>query len=333
MEAPIVLEILDRFGKVKERHRLERFPVRIGRGYDNDIIIDDPYISPRHVEIIQDDSGHILITDLKSENGLFSLHPLQRHEILTAEDNQRLRLGHTDIRLRPHNFPVRETYIDHVRPSRLHLLFTNVVMLPVVWLLSAVIFGLYYYQSSFRDVTAAGLVSQILPLFIFILLWSAAWSIVSKLVTHKFYFAYHAIITALIMACYYLIDPLFEYVEFAYSVNGLADMLNLILVLTLPAILIYGNLRQSTTLSRRGAGITGMMTSFLIIGAMHLITYLNQPDFDAQPEYSEFLKAPMFDPHHGQSINQFFADTKPLSQFTVEQDTPPGQNKAEHATH
>ena len=39
----LIIEILDRFGKLKERHRIESFPCKIGRDYSNNIIIDDPY--------------------------------------------------------------------------------------------------------------------------------------------------------------------------------------------------------------------------------------------------------------------------------------------------
>lgn len=320
METPLILEILDRFGKVKERHKLEHFPVRIGRSYDNDIIVDDPYVSPQHIELLRDGSGHILASDLKSENGLFSLHPLVRHEVLTVEEDQRIRIGHTDIRLRSMTFPIRETFIDRVRPSRIHLLFTNLVMLPVFWLLTAGVFLTYYYQQSFREITFNNLVSQVLPLFIFIFVWACTWSIVSKVVTHKFYFSYHAILTSIVLAGFYLVDPLYDYIEFIYPIDGLADILSLISDLGLPMILLYGNLRQSTPLSKRNASITAILTSISVIGVLHLITYIHQPEFNSQPQFSQILKAPMFNPRHGQSIDQFFADTKPLSEFDVKED-------------
>lgn len=321
MEAPLTLEILDRFGKVRERHKLDRFPVRVGRSYDNDIILDDPYVSPSHIEVLLDGNGHVLITDLKSENGLFSLHPLLRHEVLSVEENQRIRIGHTDIRLRSRNFPVRETFIDRVRPSQLHLLVTNMVMLPVFWLLTAGLFLAYYYQQSYRDVTFNNLVSQVLPLFIFILIWSCAWSIVSKVVTHKFYFAYHAILTSVVLAGFYLLEPLFSYIEFIYPVRGLADNLSLISDLGLPMILLYGNLRQSTPLSRHRAWITAIVTSVLVIGVLHLIAFVHEPEFNAEPQFSEVLKAPLFSPRRGKSIDHFFADTRALSEFDIKADT------------
>jgi hypothetical protein len=323
MEAPLILEILDRFGKVRERHKLEHFPVRIGRGYHNDIIVDDPYISPSHIELLVDGNGHILASDLKSENGLFSLHPLVRHEVLTVEENQRIRIGHTDIRLRSSEFPIRDTFIDRVRPSQVHLLFTNMIMLPVFWLLTAGLFLFYYYEQSYRAISFTHLISQILPLFIFIFVWSCAWSIVSKVVTHKFYFAYHAILTSIIMAGFYLIEPLFEYIEFIYPIAGLSDYLSLISDLGLPMILLYGNLRQSTSLSKRGARITAVLASILVIGVLHLIAFVNLPEFSSRPQFSHVLKAPMFNSHRGQSVAQFFSNTKPLSEFHIKADTQP----------
>ena len=320
METPLTLEILDRFGKVRERHKLDRFPVRIGRGYNNDIILDDPYVSPNHIELLMDGDGHLLVSDLKSENGLFSLHPLKRHDLLTLEDNQRIRIGHTDIRFRSAKFQIRETFIDRVRPSQLHLLFTNLIMLPVFWLLCAGVFLGFYYQQSFQETTFNTLVGQILPLFIFIFVWSAGWSIVSKVVTHKFYFSYHAILTALVIAGFYLIEPLFEYIEFIYPIAGLADNLTLITDLSLPAILLYGNLRQSTTLNKRRARITALLTSVLVVGVSHLIAYVHQPEFSGQPQFSDILKAPMFNPQRGESIDRFFANSKALSQFDIKPD-------------
>ena len=91
MEAPIIIEILDRFGKVKERHKVSEFPLKIGRSYKNDIIVDDNYVSPEHIEMMLDGDGHILVNDLHSDNGMFTLHPLVRHDILTLKENQRIR--------------------------------------------------------------------------------------------------------------------------------------------------------------------------------------------------------------------------------------------------
>lgn len=318
MEAPLIVEILDRFGKVRERHRLEQFPVRVGRAYNNDIILDDPYVSEKHVEILQDGNGHVLVADLKSDNGLFSLHPLQRHDVINLEDNQRIRIGHTDLRFRSTAHPVRETYIDRGRPSRLHFILTTTIMLPVIWLLAAlVMLGMHFLQSS-HDVTFNNLFGEILPVFVFIIVWAFGWSIASKIVTHKFYFAFHAMLVSLVICAIYLIEPLFEYIEFMFPVTHLAERLMLITDFGLPAILLYGHLRQSTTMSRRLSRYTAMITAVLIVGVFHLISYVNQPEFTNRPEFSTALKAPVFNRRMPRSIESFFADVTPLSRFEIE---------------
>jgi len=320
MEAPLILEILDRFGKVRERHKIDRLPLRLGRAYENDIILDDPYVSPIHIEILAGSEGNITIRDLDSTNGLFSLHPLVRHSELTLQENQRIRIGHTDIRLRSKTFPVRETFIDRLRPSQLHLLLTNLIMLPVFWSLAGAIFIIYNYEQSYREMTFNNTVSQILPLFIFIFVWSCAWSIVSKVITHKYYFSYHAILTSMVISAFYVIEPVFEYIEFRIPVAGLAENLSTITDLVLPMILLYGNLRQSTPLSKTRARITALVTSVLVIGVLHLIAYVNQPEFKSRPQFSNVLKAPMFGPTHYADINTFFAGTRYLSEFKIKPD-------------
>lgn len=318
MEAPLVVEILDRFGKVRERHRLERFPVRIGRAYDNDIILDDPYVSENHVEILRDGDGHTLITDLKSDNGMFSLHPLQRHDVINLHNNLRIRIGHTDLRFRSTTHPVRETYIDRGTPSRLHFILTTTIMLPVIWLLAGLIMlGMHYLQSS-HDVSLARLFGEILPVFIFIVAWAFAWSIASKLVTHKFYFAFHAMLVSLVICGFYLIEPVFEYIEFLFPITHLAERLTLITDFTLPAILLYGHFRQSTTLSKKVSRNAAIATSFTVVGVFHLIAWINQPEFSNRPEFSTALKAPVFNRRTPDSIERFFADVAPLSKFTIE---------------
>ena len=45
--------------------------IRIGRGQNNDVFINDPAVSLNHCEISQDDNGEFRITDLNSTNGTY----------------------------------------------------------------------------------------------------------------------------------------------------------------------------------------------------------------------------------------------------------------------
>jgi len=320
VEAPVVIEILDRFGKVRERHKLSRFPVRIGRSYRNDIIIDDHYISPEHVEILLDGDGHVLINDLKSENGVYTLHPLTRHDVLVAEDNQRIRIGHTEIRIRAEAFPVAETFIDHAKPSQWHLMMTNVLLLPVVFVIFALILAGDQYVQATRDITSNQVIGAILPVLIVVAVWCFIWSIVSKIVTHTFYFSYHTILACGLLSVFFFIETSFEYIEFNFPNSGLDYFLTIGTDLAFAGLLLYGHLRQSTHFTRRKTRHIAIVATLTIVGLAHLFLYVSKPEFNADPVYSGFIKPPAFAVTRTQTIDEFFKGTDRLAQFKIDRD-------------
>src|SRR5450830_1348921 len=61
---PFFVETLARNGDVLHRHQLDRLPIRLGRGYDNDYIVDDAYSAARHAVIEDDGKGGLLLRGL-----------------------------------------------------------------------------------------------------------------------------------------------------------------------------------------------------------------------------------------------------------------------------
>jgi pSer/pThr/pTyr-binding forkhead associated (FHA) protein len=51
MSGPWTIETLARNGDVLQRSRVAALPIRLGRGYDNDFIIDDDYVAASHARI------------------------------------------------------------------------------------------------------------------------------------------------------------------------------------------------------------------------------------------------------------------------------------------
>ena len=72
MEQVIWVEILSRHHDVLERHRCTGPEIRIGRGYDNDVVLDDPYVAPRHLRVFRGATGTLVAEDAGSANGLFT---------------------------------------------------------------------------------------------------------------------------------------------------------------------------------------------------------------------------------------------------------------------
>jgi hypothetical protein len=67
----IWVEILSRHREVAARLRVAGEEACIGRGYDNDGVVDDPYVAARHVRVFRHEAGRLVAEDAGSKNGMF----------------------------------------------------------------------------------------------------------------------------------------------------------------------------------------------------------------------------------------------------------------------
>ena len=70
----------------------------LGRLHDNDVVIDDPWVSRRHAEIISTHDGYRL-RDLASSNGTFLTDRLIDASDYGLHDGDHIRLGRSDVQL------------------------------------------------------------------------------------------------------------------------------------------------------------------------------------------------------------------------------------------
>jgi hypothetical protein len=104
VKGPFFIETLARNGDVLHRQQVDRLPIRIGRGYDNDFIVDDSYAAPQHALIEAGQNGQLVLRDLGTRNGV--VHQGKRHANLTLGGDTVVRIGHTMLRVRAADFPV-----------------------------------------------------------------------------------------------------------------------------------------------------------------------------------------------------------------------------------
>src|SRR5206468_1409569 len=91
-------------------HRVAALPIRLGRGYDNDVIVDDDYAAPAHAVAEADASGRLVLRDLGSKNGI--VHKRKRQHSIALSGDTVVRIGHTSIRIRPAAYPVAPELVD-----------------------------------------------------------------------------------------------------------------------------------------------------------------------------------------------------------------------------
>ncbi len=110
MNGPFFIETLARNGDVLHRHRVDKLPITIGRGYNNDFILDDAHTAPTHAVVELAEDGALVMRDLGSQNGIV-VHG-KRQPSVPINGTTVVRLGHTRLRVRDAAFPVEAEITD-----------------------------------------------------------------------------------------------------------------------------------------------------------------------------------------------------------------------------
>lgn len=174
MKAPYFIETLARNGDVLHRHQVAGLPIRLGRGYDNDFILDDAHAAPRHAIIEAGADGRLVLRDLGTKNGVVYRGKRQHSIALTGD--MVIRMGHTSLRVRGADFPVPPELVDRTMhgwegalPGLAGMLLIGMVALLTVWLNDTQTFQLSRYLQGLAYGIAAGLV------------WGGMWAFANRL--------------------------------------------------------------------------------------------------------------------------------------------------------
>jgi pSer/pThr/pTyr-binding forkhead associated (FHA) protein len=174
MNAPYFVEILARNGDVLHRHQVNSLPIRLGRGYDNDFIIDDAHAAANHAVIESDADGVLRVRDLGTQNGVVSKG--KRHQLLPLTGDTVLRIGHTNVRVRGADFPVAPELVDRTMhswegllPGVIGMVLTALFAISTLWINDTQSFQPVRYLQSVAIGMAAALV------------WGGVWAFGNRL--------------------------------------------------------------------------------------------------------------------------------------------------------
>lgn len=172
--AAIWVEVLSRHGDVLARHRCAGPEVRIGRGYGNDVLVDDPFVAVEHLSVTRDRLGRLIAQDLGSVNGTFLDRATERADRVVVDGDRRLRIGHTYLRIRDAAQALPPERV--AQPQRR--------LLPLAALLGALIVGIEVLSLWLNDAQEPKLSRYLLtPMVVTGVLaaWTAIWSILSRI--------------------------------------------------------------------------------------------------------------------------------------------------------
>jgi hypothetical protein len=210
----IFVEVLDRGGAVARRERVASLPLRIGRSYANDLILDDPHVSPAHALLEQREDGALVLRDLGSRNGVLALPGGERREEWTLARGAAFRVGRTVLRFRDAEEPVPEALRLGRRPRWLEWLVSAPIA-AVAWLsLQAGVSLLRTLVTSTAKIDWVGAATGVGVMLLLTLAWAGVWALFTRLLTRRGRFVAHLAISVIAGIAILLEGRLIQFGEF-----------------------------------------------------------------------------------------------------------------------
>lgn len=280
MAAPLIVEVLDNRGRVHSRTRLERFPAAIGRGYGNDIILDDPYADAEHLRLVEDGNGGLVAEDAGSVNGTYE--GKMRSTRLAIRPGLEVRVGHTTLRFQDPAASVRPALLDN---RAVPDWTTSGRTAFLVALIAGTFFALNDWLGSYERTTAAKQVNSALGALVVIAVWAGLWSLASRVNRNRFNFAGHFVVAGIVFVIVIIVDAIGNWLTAIFPTGPMEDALGFLVQLPLLIALLTGHLALATTMTRRARIRTAVFMMVGVLAVIGLKIYADRDDFNTDMSY------------------------------------------------
>jgi hypothetical protein len=208
----IWVEILSRHRDVAARFRFADAEVHIGRGYDNDVIVDDPYVAARHVRVFRDDGGRLVAEDLGSQNGMFLDRGKRRETCIVIDGERPIRIGHSYVRIREASHAVERERVG--APQARAWPMALAAALGVVVL---AIDALKVWFAEIGEPKASNYLVPILTIAVAVVVWVAVWALLSRVFSGRAKFERNLLIAVVGVLAVSLYNELAQFSAFALT--------------------------------------------------------------------------------------------------------------------
>jgi len=314
--AKVILETIQR--GVHRYHKIDSFPVTVGRGFDNDIILQDVTISPHHLTITNENGGY-QINNLTDENGT----KINRKKIDNSPQEVTLpasfQISSLKARLLATDMKVEETHIQDC--SGFFCIFSNPIWAAVLLLVTI---GLFFLERYFVTPVAKEplyYLSNVLPSIWIMLGIAVVIAGISRLSTHRWEIVPAISIASLIFLVPQLFDYVGHYVSYLFTSDTLGSWLkNSARFLIIPALLAAFIVKTIHSKWLPALGVAVLVYSpFLAYQVLGLVDDLSLTSgFSKVPSYSQTLLPGDTRLHKSISLEQFGREAEKATTAQIE---------------
>ncbi|KJC46146.1 FHA domain-containing protein [Bradyrhizobium sp. LTSP857] len=257
------IEILSRQREVAARFRITASEVRIGRGYDNDVVIDDPYVAAQHLRVVRRDDGSLVAEDVGSANGTFIDGSKTGLSDFVVDGNQLIRIGQTYLRIRDVNHAVER---ELIAPPERHVL--PIIMALVIGVSVLAIDALKIWLTQTSEPRASTYFTPLLTVAGTLLVWVGLWALLCRIFAGRSHFLRNLLIVLVGLAAVSLYNEFSQYAAFAWTwPEGVSYAY--VAVWLIFAVVCFGHLRE---IGRSRLWLKGGLVAAVLVGGIGVQT-------------------------------------------------------------
>jgi len=293
----------------------------IGRGFDNDVIINDQFISVRHLQISSD--GDILkVKDLSSKNGTYRSDAKQKIKECNVNSGTEFIIGRTRIRIYLNSHHLRPTQSLH----RKNKIITLIKKPSTAWILILVMMGLSFIDAKLNLITKEPFVTFLLsPISdaIIVLIWAGFWAFIGRLIRHRTRFFVYISCCCIWILTYSLLTTVNNYIGFYTNSTLILAIIQYIINGGMLITVLHFSLTFATNMRIKAKLVFSIVFTLLlissIIGIKASLSATVSEYYTLESPYNALLKPPIWGVKKGISIERFIDNSDRLFKFEVEE--------------
>lgn len=263
----LILQLKSDLGGAESFARLHDQAVTIGRAYDNDIILSDPYLGPKQFRLCPKPDGTARVDVLDATNPFHLNDHVSRDSAIILHVGDRLSIGHTTLVLQS-----ADSEVPPARPLesiRWPQFGAWQGLLAVVALLLCCGYAFFFnVQATVQELNWFRLAGQSVLLGAIIVAWACVWAAVGRVLRNRAHFASQLMVSSLMTWLMIQVTVAAGYLEYASNLSWLGEGFDWVMSALVSILLVYFNLQFASNLRRP------LLISCVLIGGLFVAVCL-----------------------------------------------------------
>lgn len=304
----LVVKVDSRHGRATEILKSHDGALSVGRGFRNDVIMTDPYVSDNQL-IFNLQEGRWFVDILNQTNPvLINGEPVVDASV-EVHAGDKLTIGRSNLVIYSEDHLVDDTR-KLLLSSWLYHHSAGVILPFIVLVLISVFDGYMDYMQFSLDHKWQGIASDVMVTALVIVVWSGIWSIAGRLFRHQSHFSLQLLMSTLVYSALVIIYPIATYIAYVFSSLLVGQIIAYTIGFIVASCLLKVNLFFATNIGNSTK--TAISVSFVLALFVYALANFSDEDFSPVPAYSKSLKPPLSHITHDQTISSYFNNVEDM---------------------